>query len=106
MRLVMLCNDFHEKFPKNPHPKVQLDTISPKVELRDSDPYKPHWILIHTMKLCNPHSVDMGCQTWAPDGDTAATYHFGTRPGGRYKDFNWLRVENFLKQNFELVVSK
>ena len=45
-------------------------------------PHKPHWFLIHTLKLCNPHNAGMGCQTWAPFGDTATTYHFGTQAGG------------------------
>ena len=52
-----------------------------------STPHNPHWFLIHTLKLCNPHSAGMGCRTWAPDGDIAATYHFGTRVGGVSKQF-------------------
>ena len=62
--------------------------VSPRVPLarkwssETPTPHKPHWFSIHTMKLCNPHSVGMRCRTWALDGDTAATYHFGTRVGG------------------------
>ena len=53
-------------------------------------PHKPHWFLIHTLKLCNPHSAGIGCRTWAPDEDTATTYHFGTRASGPYLCINCL----------------
>ena len=62
--------------------------VSPRVPLarkwssETPTPHKPHWFSIHTLKLCNPHSAGMGCRTWALDGDTATTYHFGTRVGG------------------------
>ena len=62
--------------------------VSPRVPLARKwssetlTPHKPHWFSIHTLKLCNPHSAGMGCRTWALDGDTAATYHFGTWVGG------------------------